>query len=294
MTPPTPATRLRRLALVGGLVNLALAGAKLAAGIAGNSYALIADAIESLADILGSAVIWAGFAYGSRPADDDHPYGHGRAESLAALAVSLLVFAAGAWILVEAVGEIRRPHKAPEWFTLPVLVAVIIIKESLARVVAREARRAGSSAGHADSGHHRSDALTSAAAFVGISVALLAGPGYEAADDWAAILASLVVMYNGLRLSRVPLDELLDRRHPHITDAAARIAASVPGVRKVHKVRARKAGPAYWLDMHVWVDGSTTVRDAHTLAHTAKDAVRKALPNVQDVLIHIEPDTPAP
>lgn len=288
-SPHARPARLARLAAVGILVNLALSGVKMAAGVLGNSYALIADAVESLVDVFGSALIWLGLKYGGRPADEDHPYGHGRAESLVALAVSALVFGAGVAIAVEAVREIMTPHHSPAWYTLVVLVAVVGVKEGLARVVAREAVREGSSAGSADAGHHRSDAITSAAAFVGIAIALIGGAGWEPADDWAALVASAVVMFNGLRLGAGPLNELLDRQDPAWIARVQGLASGVEGVRNVHKVRMRKVGTGWFVDMHVWVDGTMDVRSAHALSHRVKDAVRRAEPRVIDVLIHLEP-----
>ena len=286
---PAANARARRLALVGVVVNFALALVKLAAGVFGNSYALIADAIESLADILGSALIWGGLRVAARPASPRHPYGYGRAESLAALAVAVLILAAGLFIAVEAVYEIVTPHSAPAPFTLAVLVGVIAIKEGLFRVARRTARESGSVAAATDAWHHRADAITSLAAFVGISIALIGGPGWEPADDWAALAAAGVVVFNAFRLMTPPLRELLDAQPAPVVDRAAAIAAGVPRVDAVQKTHARKSGTRYWVDMHVWVDPAMTVRDAHTLAHAIKDAVRADNPHVADMMIHIEP-----
>lgn len=293
MSSPGPA-RTIRLALLGLVVNIALAGVKLIAGFLGHSGALIADGIESLADILGSVVIWGGLHISARPADADHPYGHGKAEALAALAVAALIVSAAVWIAVESIHQIRTPHQTPAAFTLAVLLAVVVIKEVLFRLARRAAREARSDAGHADAGHHRSDAITSAAAFVGITIALIGGPGYEVADDWAALLASAVILYNGVKLGINPVRELLDTEQPAIAAEALRTAAAVPGVANVQKAVARKHGPAFWVDMHVRVDPQMSVFDAHALSHRVKDAVRAAEPAIRDVLIHIEPAGPAP
>lgn len=270
-------------------MNTLLALGKLFTGVVGNSYALIADAVESLLDIAGSAVVWAGLKYGNRPPDAEHPYGHGRAESLAALAVAAMIFVAGIGIAVEAIREIITPHHGPAWYTLVVLVGVVAIKEGLFRLARRAARRSGSSAAAADAWHHRSDAITSAIAFIGISIALIGGPGYEQADDWAAVAASVVIIINAVFIARVPLRELLDTQPAQLVRLAAAAAAAVGGVRSVEKTRARKSGTAYWLDMHVRVDPAMSVRDAHALSHRVKDSVRSELPEVRDVLIHIEP-----
>lgn len=289
LSPAAVSSRSLRIALLGLLVNIALAAVKLVAGVVGHSGALIADGIESFADILGSVVIWGGLHISARPADANHPYGHGRAEALAALAVAAMIIAAAVWIAVEAVHQIRTPHDMPAGFTLVVLLAVVVIKEVLYRLARRAARASNSGAGAADAGHHRSDAVTSAAAFVGISIALFAGPGYEPADDWAALFAAGIIFYNGAKLAVAPVRELLDTGEPAIADRAMALAVAVPGVRNVQKAMVRKIGPGYWIDMHVRVDPGMTVFDAHALSHRVKDAVRAGMPQVRDVLIHIEP-----
>jgi cation diffusion facilitator family transporter len=295
--PPTQTAgtaRAQRLALTGLLTNFALTVIKLVAGILGNSYALIADAIESLADIVGSAVIWGGLRLSARPASQQHPYGYGKAESLAAAVVALLVLAAAVGIAVQAVYEIFHRHHTPAPFTLAVLAGAIIIKETMFRAVRRAARDTGSAAVETDAWHHRADAITSAAAFIGISVAVIGKKitgtdRFAPADDWAALFASCIIFYNASRLIIAPIRELLDVQSQPTVDAARTIASGVPGVVHVQKVFARKSGMGYWLDMHVWVDPRMTVRDAHTLAHAIKDAVRAANPRVIDVLIHVEP-----
>ena len=297
VAPSTPTPRLpeiqpaktRQIALAGLVVNLLLVGVKLTAGIFGNSYALIADAIESLVDVAGSAVIWLGLKVAAKPPDEDHPYGHGKAESLAALAVSGLLFLAGIGIAIEAVREIVTPHHTPAWYTLVVLIAVVIIKEGLFRIARRAANRDGSTAMAADAMHHRTDALTSIFAFIGIAIALIGQKGWEPADDWAALAASTVVLYNAARLGSEPLRELLDTENPALIAQATKIAAAVPGVVNVEKPRSRKSGTGYWLDMHIRVDDDMTVREAHVLSHKVKDQVRAQLPFVRDVLVHIEP-----
>lgn len=271
------------------LANAGLTILKLVAGIVGHSYALIADAIESLADIVGSAVIWGGLRVSSMPASAQHPYGYGKAEALAGLVVSGIIFAAGIGISIEAVHEIITPHHAPAPFTLIVLIVVVIVKEILFRVVRGAAAETSSNAVHTDAFHHRADALTSIAAFVGISIALIGGKGWEPADDWAALAAAAVIMFNAVSLMIQPLRELLDVQSPLVGDEARVIASAVPGVRRVEKLVTRKSGMGVWVDMHVWVDQDMRVKDAHSLAHCIKDAVRAKLPSVRDVLIHVEP-----
>jgi cation diffusion facilitator family transporter len=289
---PAASQRLRRWAAAGLLLNLTLAAGKLAAGIVGSSYALIADAVESLVDILGSAIIWSGLLYSARPPDAKHPFGHGKAEALAALAVALILMGAGLAIAVEAIREIITPHHAPAWWTLLVLTGVVAAKETMFRLVRRVARREGSTAVEVDAWHHRADAVTSLLAFAGISAALLGGPGWEPADDFAALAASGIILFNAAKLARQPLNELLDAHAEEIVQPATLIARAVPGVVDIEKVRARRSGTRYFLDMHVEVDPQLPVALGHAIGGKVRAAVRTQLPRVADVLIHIEPARP--
>jgi cation diffusion facilitator family transporter len=282
-------TRGRRLSLIGLFINGGLALIKLVAGVLGHSYALVADAVESMADIFGSLVVWSGLRIAQRPPDANHPYGHGRAEPLAAFVVGLMLVGAAIAIGVKAIGEIVSPKHAPAAFTLWVLLGVVATKEILFRVGRRIAKRSGSSAVLADAWHHRSDAITSLAAAIGISVALIGGDPWKAADGWAALFASCVILFNAFRIMRPPLRELMDTEPAAITERARAVAVEVEGIRDVEKVFARKLGTRYWVDMHLEVDPAMTVHDAHKLAHRVKDAIRARMPHVEDVLIHIEP-----
>jgi len=281
-----------RVSLLGMGTSAALATVKLVAGLTGHSYALVADAVESFADLGSSAIVWGGLAVSARPPDANHPYGHGKAEPLAALAVGLMLIGAAIGIAVQAIHGILSSHRAPAAFTLVVLLIVVAVKESLFRVTARVGRRIGSTAVQADAWHHRSDAITSLLAAAGISISLFAGPGYESADDWAALLATAVIAFNGVRFIRLAMSELMDELPaPHLLDQVAAAAEAVTGVRRVEKVLARKMGTTYLIDMHVEVDGSLPVRQAHELAHVVKDRVRSQNPEVADVLVHVEPYT---
>ena len=279
-----------KAALVGLLVNIVLVVAKLLAGIAGHSYALIADAIESSTDIFSSLVVWGGLRITTRPADAEYPYGYGRAESLAAAVVSLMLLGAAMGIAVAAVGEIITPHHMPAPFTLIVIAVVVLVKEVLFRGVLRVGDETGSTAVKADAWHHRSDAITSAAAFVGISIALRGGPGWEAADDWASLMAAVVIALNGLRLLRPAIQDLMDRMPERsVIDQIEISAKSVDGVRAIEKVRVRRLGIEYYVDLHVQADPALSLRDAHILSGKVKGAIRAAVPRVVSVLIHMEP-----
>jgi cation diffusion facilitator family transporter len=293
--PAQRMSRTQRTTLLGLAVNVLLAFGKLVAGLVGHSYALVADAVESLGDLVGSVVILGGLHIGARPADTNHPYGHGKAEALAALVVAVLIFIAGIGIGVKAVDEILTPHHAPEPWTLIVLIVVIIAKTVLSRYTAHVARSEGSGAVQVDAGHHLSDAITSAAAFIGISIAVFGqrlfgvGHAWASADDYAALFAALIIMYNGARLARIPLRELMDEMPADVLVHARRVAASIPGVRGIEKARARTSGGRHYLELHAEVDPHMTVADAHIITGKIKAAIKHERPTVADVLVHVEP-----
>ncbi|MEO8350373.1 MAG: cation diffusion facilitator family transporter [Chthoniobacteraceae bacterium] len=295
---PAPTTRITlqrletgaRLALLGIVINALLAGIKIAAGIVGHCYALIADGVESTLDIFSSVVLWFGLKVAAAPPDAEHPYGHGRAESVSVIVVSLILMAAALGLAIQSVREIVTPHHAPAPFTLVVLVAVIFVKEVLFRKVLAAGEDFGSAAVKTDAWHHRSDAITSTAAFIGIGVALLGGPGWESADDWAALLACGIIAHNGWRLFVPALREAMDTAPgPELEETIRSAASAVPGVLELDQCRIRKLGLDYYVDLHVGVDAGLTVRTGHAIAHEVKDAIRRAKPEVADVLVHIEP-----
>lgn len=281
----------RRAAVIGVIVNATLAGVKAVAGILGNAYVLVADAIESLTDIAGSGVVYGGLHIAARPPDEDHPYGHGKAESLAGLVVAAGLLIAAIVIAIQSIRELMTPHDAPAPFTLVVLIVVVIVKEILSRRVARVGADLGSTAIVADAWHHRSDAITSAAAFFGITIALVGGPGYEGADDIAALFAAGIVAWNAMRIGREAINEVMDAAPQRGVIAALRDAAlTVPGVRGVEKCHVRKMGVQYYADLHLTVDARISVAEGHMIAHRVKDAMRAANRSLGDVLIHVEPD----
>ena len=279
-----------RVALVGLVINVVLASAKIVAGVVGHAYVLIADGIESALDVGGSIVIWAGLTFAARPPDQTHPYGHGKAEPIAAGIVAIGVLVAALGLAIQSVREIFLPHHAPAPYTLGILIVVIVIKEILFRYVNRIGRDAESTAVQTDAWHHRSDALTSAAAFIGISVALIGGKRWQSADDWAALFACAVIAANGIRLLRPAFYEIMDTApRGKFIRSISRTALSVPGVIDVEKCRARKMGLDFYVDLHVGVDGNMSVHEGHEIAHRVKAAIQQSDSRIADVLVHIEP-----
>lgn len=280
-----------RTTLIGILSNLILAVTKSTAGYLGNSYALIADGIESLSDVISSIIVYSGLKIAVRPPDDNHPYGHGKAEPLAASVVAIALIIAAVVIIIQSTAEIINPHHAPEPFTLIVLLGVIVVKESLFKFVFKVGDTIESTAVKTDAWHHRSDAITSAAAFVGIAIALIGGDGYESADDIAALAASGIIIFNAYRLLKPAVRDLMDHSPSEKVEINIRASAkSVEGVVALDKCKIRKMGFEYYVDLDVIVEGEISVRLGHQIAHNVKTVVRLENPRVANVLIHIEPD----
>jgi cation diffusion facilitator family transporter len=279
-----------RFALFGLVVNVLLATAKILAGVIGHAYVLIADGIESALDVGGSIVIWGGLTVAARPPDQTHPYGHGKAEPVAAVIVAVGVVAAAVGLAIQSVREIFLPHHAPAPWTLAVLIVTVMIKEILYRCVIRFGRKVESTAVKTDAWHHRMDAITSIAAFIGISVALIGGEKWQSADDWAALVACALIAANGVRLAQPAFYEIMDTAPGgKIVRSIRAVASSVSGVIDVEKCRARKMGLDYYVDLHVGVDGNISVHEGHEIAHRVKSAIQQSDSRIADVLVHIEP-----
>ncbi len=295
---PIPATAARRhaeagarLVLRGVALNLGLAAVKFAGGVLGNTYALVADAAESLLDVVSSLLVWAGFKVAARPPDADHPYGHGKAEALAALVVAAFVFGMAGLVGYHAVREIITPHRAPAWWTLLVLALVVAVKLWFSRRMRAAGEETGSTALGVEALHHWSDAMTSAAAFVGIALALWGGRGWEVADDWAALFACIVIAFNGAVMVLKAQGDVMDAAVPAGFEREVRgMALAVPGVLALDKVRMRKSGLTHLVDIQVRVDGNLTVTAGHAIAHAVKDALMASVAHrISDVTVHVEP-----
>ncbi len=274
----------------GLIVNALLAVVKILAGILGNSYALIADGIESTADIFSSLIVMRGLKLSSRAATEEYHFGFGKAESLSAALVALMLLTAAAAVAIAGAREIITPHHLPQSFTLVVLIVVVLVKEALFRFSNRISSDIDSQALRSDAWHHRSDALTSLAAFLGISIALWGGEGWEAADDYAAILAAGIIGFNGLYLLRDALANLMDRAPAQdVLQQISSSAASVPGVRKIEKLLVRRSGLGIFIEVHVHADPEMSLHDAHVLSGKVKAAIRESTPATIGAVIHMEP-----
>jgi cation diffusion facilitator family transporter len=294
---PTPHARLAELAergksrvAFGILISAVLAAVKMISGIVGNSHALIADGVESMMDIVSSLAVVGSLRMSAQPPNERYPYGYGKIEPLASMVVAVALFVAAFGIAIQSVREIVTPQHAPAWFTLVVLIGVVAAKEGMFRFLNQTGVDVGSTAVQADAWHHRSDALTSLAAFVGISIALVGGDGYEAADDWAALLACAMIVFNGMRLLRTGLRDVLDAAvAPELEHSIREAGLGVEGVQAIEKCRVRKSGLMHFVDIHVVVDGEVSVSRGHEIAHEVKDALLTKDLKILDVAVHIEP-----
>jgi len=288
MTNEQSAIRTTYFSIVG---NTSLALIKGLAGFFGNSYALIADAIESTTDIFSSLLVLFGLKYAKRPADENHPYGHGKIEPLITFLVVAFLVTSATIIAYESIQNIQTPHKVPKPWTLIVLGCIILWKEISFRIVLKKSKETNSSSLKADAWHHRSDAITSVMAFIGISIALIFGKGYETADDWAALFASTFILYNSYLIFRPALGEIMDEHlYDDLLEEIREGSIKVKGVLGTEKCFIRKAGMKYHVDLHAIVNGEISVKEGHDIAHNLKDHLRNKIPNLGHVLIHIEPD----
>ncbi len=280
----------KKTVLFSMLINVVLASAKFIVGIVGNSFAIIADAIESTADIFSSFIVFLGLRISTKPSDEKHPYGHGKVEPLVTFIVVAFLVASAVLIAYEAIENIHTPHEPPKPFTLIFLAAVIIFKELSFQYVYRKGKKLHSTSLQADAWHHRSDAITSIAAFVGISIALIGGKGWETADDWAALVAAGFILYNAYQIFRPALGELLDeQKYEDFIQEIQSSSLEVSGVCSTEKCYVRKFGMSYFVDIHVRVDKNITVEQGHKIAHNLKNHLMEKFPQIENVMTHIEP-----
>lgn len=285
-----PSVKAIRTTQIGICISIILVVLKAVSGHMGHSYALIADATETGADVFSSTLLWIGLKIAMKPADPKHPYGHGKAEPIASIVISFFLMGASVWIGWHALELVRTPHEMPRRFTLYVLLVVMIIKEAMFRYVLKVGNEIKSNAVKADAYHHRSDAITSVAAFIGITIALIAGKGYEGADDWAALLASGLIFYNAIQLLQPGLAEIMDAApSEEIVIQVRTLAVQVIEVKLIEKCYVRKMGFDYFVDLHIELDPHITVAEGHRISHLVKDKLIQSELNIKDVLIHVEP-----
>lgn len=271
-------------------MNLIFATGKGIAAFFGNSNALMADAGESMSDVLTSLIVWIGIRTSIKGPDEDHPYGHGKAEPLASIAVATFLMIASVLIASRGVERLRIPPEKPEAFTLWVLIASILIKELIYRYLKHKNKDVKSNAMLAEATHNRSDAITSFMALVGIFISIYGGPKYISADAYASLVASIIIAYNSIRIFRPAFAEIMDAAPSReLIEKIKSIAEKVDRVNEVEKCHVRKMGMKYLVDMHIVVNGNLSVMEGHDVSHRVKDAIRESLPEVSDVLIHIEP-----
>ena len=280
----------KQFAFLGMMINVALSIIKILAGWLGNSYALIADGIESATDIVSSFIMWNGLKLAQKPADRDHPYGHGKAEPIAAVIGAIALIGAATGLTFQSIHALHARPGPPSFWTLPVLILVVVVKEALFRKVAKAGHKAKSTAMKADAWHHRSDAITSVSAFIGISIALIGGKGFEQADNWAALFACAIIGINGFLLFIPAVNEIMDAAPPlEVIEEVRQVATVVEGVVDIDQCRVRKMGLEFFVDLHVGVNGAISVIEGHRISHRVKDAVKSSNPAITDVLVHIEP-----
>lgn len=280
----------RRTILLSMIGNIVLVFVKLVTGLLGNSFAIVADAIESAGDVFSSFVIYLGLRVSDKPSDKDHPFGHGKVEPIITFLVVLFLIISAGFIAYQALSNMQSPHKMPSPYTLIVLVGIILYKELLYQFVNKKSKQTASTSLKADAWHHRSDAITSLAALIGIALALLLGDGYEHIDDWAALVASAIIIVNAYFVFRPALGELLDEQnHDELIEEVKAISEQVEGVIDTEKCFIRKFGMRYVVDIHVRVSASLSVSQGHTIGHCVQNAVRKNFPQIEHVFTHVEP-----
>jgi cation diffusion facilitator family transporter len=280
----------RTAAWAGLAVNVVLAVVKLVAGFVGHSIALVADAVNSLGDGLTSGVILYALGIAQRPADREHPYGHSRAESIAALSVAVLIGASAIGIAIESLRSLGRTHAMPPVWTLWIAAGNAIIKESMYQYKRRVARRTGSQALVAGAWDHRSDALCSVAVLVGLALARYGGASLIWADKAAAIAVAGLILLATIKLFRRSASQLMDEQAEDETLAAIRrVAEQAPGVVRVEQIRARRSGLEMFVDIHIEVDSSLTVSEGHRIGHDVQRRLVETMTPISEVLVHVEP-----
>lgn len=291
MKKSTPNDKRARHTIILSLIgNALLVFVKLITGILGNSFAMIADSVESAGDVFSSLIIYMGLRFSAKPSDEDHPFGHGKVEPIISFLVVLFLVISAGVIAFQAFNNLQSPQEMPKPYTLIILAGIIIYKESFYQFVKKRSKQTSSTSLKADAWHHRSDAITSLAAFIGIGLALLLGEGYEHLDDWAALVASLIIIVNAYFVFRPALGELLDEQtYDDLIDEVREVADQVEGVIDTEKCFIRKFGMRYVVDIHVRVSAKLSVVEGHAIGHLVQSTLQESFPQIEHVFTHVEP-----
>jgi cation diffusion facilitator family transporter len=291
--PASPASLYRQVwnaAWVGLVINLGLGLTKLIGGILGDSFALISDSINSLGDVFGTVVVLVAVRIAQQPADQEHPYGHTRAEAIAASTVAVLIIMSALGIGWEAIQRMSLVHTLPETWTLWIAGGNVVIKEWLYRYKRRVAKRTGSRAMLANAWDHRSDAFCALAVLIGLAVVRWGNGSYMWADELAALVVVAAILFSSFRLYRDSASELMDvQADEGLVEQVRTMASTIPGVRGVEKLWVRKSGLEYFVDIHIEVDPDLTVAEGHRIGHIVKARLTGCFASIRDVLVHLEP-----
>lgn len=293
-TATSLAPQSQRIVLCGLVINTIFAITKIAAGILGHSHALLADGLESTLDVFASILMLTALKLAEAPPDAEHPYGHGKVEPLASIFGALLLIFSGGTLAWSSFTEIAFPslqHSHPAPFTLVILILVILIKGIISHIAFRKNKIIGSSVLGAEGWHHGADAMTSLAAFIGISLSLMENQKFHTADDWATLFSCAIIIFNGLNILRYATKEILDARvSKEITDRILEVAQAVPGVKSAEKCRARKSGIILIADLHIRVNGNLSVREGHQISHNVIRHLLATGLQLRDITVHLEPE----
>jgi cation diffusion facilitator family transporter len=282
----------RRVALAGIGVSGMLACSNIIVGLLVNSTSVVATGFEFAGDVLASSIVLVGMGVAARPADKNHPYGHGRFETLSAFVVGVILAAAGVMICFQSLQAVGAKHDPPGVSAAAALVGAIVLRGIMSTVKFRVGRRLRSSALLADAWNDAVDILSALAALTAVGLANYDPARFLAADHYGGFVVGIVVVVTGIRVGRDASLELVDTMpQPELTGEIVRVAGSVVGVRGIDKVFARKTGLQYHIDLHIEVDATLTVAASHAIGGRVRATLKRELSWVADVLVHVEPST---
>lgn len=287
---PDQVGQVRRVTWVGLALNLFLAAAKFVGGVLGSSQAVLADAVHSLSDTVTDIAVLLGVRYWSAPADASHPYGHHRIETLVTAGIGLILGVVGMAIGFNAVASVRSPHlRQPGWIAFGAALLSIVLKEWLYRWTVAVGRRIRSSALVANAWHHRSDSFSSYPAALAVVIALI-DRKLSYVDHIGALVVSLFILHAAWSIVKPAFYELADSGAPdHVRDLIRDVGLSAPEVTSVHAIRTRRMGSSVFVDLHITVDGATSVARGHEISEIVSARIRAQVPDVIDVVVHLEP-----